>query len=229
VPTPDCFQSLDLLAIRVSRLYSSGSVVYGASNAILSSAQIKLDVDFDNRKGDDLEIVNGAGKICGAYQDVDRLKHVILAMDLCQLDFGLLEMLTTSSVYYSGGNPIGLQPLNVGADPNAGVCFEAWTKAWDTSGQAVPAFTSPNNAYLHWVFPKVVWYWQKFTLQHGFLTVPVQGNAFENTAMAVHGPFNDWPAAIAASGGIKRCFGVFFDSNLPTVSCGYQNVTSVAS
>lgn len=229
MPTPDCFSVLDVVAIRLARLGPSGAPVYGAGNGLLSSAQVKIDVDFDMAKGDDLEQKNGTGRICGAFTDVDRLKHIILTMDLCQLDAQLLELLTTSTVFTSGGNPIGGMVPAVGADPNNGVCFEVWTKAWDGGAQAIPAFTSPNVAYQHWVFPKATWWYQKFTLQHGFTVIPVQGKAEENPAMPAHGPYNDWPTAIVAAGGVRRCAGWFYDSVLPSVGCGYVNTGPAAS
>lgn len=227
---PDCFQPLDLCAARVTRLNAStGAPVPGAGNAVITNAPIKLDVGFDLEAGDDLVQKNGCGRIVSAFQDVDRLKSLKLAMDLTYLDAYLLELMTGSQVFSSGGNPIGFQSVAVGSDANAPVCLEAWSKAWDNGSPAIPTFTSPNAAYIHWVFPKTTWHITDFTLEHGFMVVPIAGKGEENTRITANGPFDDWPAGVAGPGGITRTFGWFFDSNLPTATCGYTSVPSAAS
>lgn len=227
---PDCFQPLDLCAIRISRLSSStGSPVPGSGNAVISVAPIKLDVKLDLAQGDDLIQKNGCGSIASAFHDRDRLKSVNLAMDLTQLDANLLELMTGAQVFSSGGNAIGMQSVAVGVDGPAPVCLEAWSKAWDGGGPAVPTFTSPNAAYIHWVFPKTTWHMADFSVQHGFMVVPVAGKGEENAKITANGPFDDWPAGVSGPGGITRCFGWFFDPTLPTATCGYTSVPSAAS
>lgn len=227
----NCPQSLDFVAIRVSKLNANGSPLSGASNGLVSYAPIKLDLDFDLKKGDDLEQINGQGLICAAFQQEDLLKRVTLSLDLCQLDAELMEILCGYSVFFSGANPIGAQAPAVGATPGNinGVCFEGWTKAWDGGSPAIPALTSPNAAYIHWVFPKATFWPAKQTLQHGFLTVAVAGKGDENPKVTGNGPFDDWPTPIINAGGVTKCYGWFFDANIPANTCGYVAVTSAAS
>lgn len=228
--SPTCYQSLDICALRVTRLNSStGSPVVGSGNAVISNAPIKLEVKLDLEKGDDLVQKNGCGSIASAFHDRDRIKSLNLSMDLTQLDAYLLELMTGAQVFSSGGNPIGFQSYAVGADGPAPVCLEAWSKAWDGGNPAIPTFTSPNAAYIHWVFPKTTWHMGDFTLQHGFMVVPIDGKGEENSRITANGPFDDWPAGVSGPGGITRVFGWFFDSTLPTASCGYTSVPGVAS
>lgn len=226
----NCPEVLDLCAIRVSRLSSAtGSPVPGAGNAVISNAPIKLDVKLDLEKGDDLVQKNGCGLISAAFHDRDRLKSVLLSMDLTQLDATLFELMTGAQVFNSGGNPIGFQSVAVGVDGPSPVCLEAWSKAWDGGSPAVPAFTTPNAAYIHWVFPKTTFHQSDFTAAHGFVTLGVDGKGEENPRITANGPFDDWPAGVSGPGGITRCYGWFYDATLPTASCGYTSVPSAAS
>lgn len=227
---PVCHQPLDLCALRVTRLNSStGAPVPGSGNAVVSDAPIKLDVKFDLEAGDDLVQKNGCGKVISAFKDIDRLKSIDLAMDLTYLDDYILELMAGITVFSSGGNPIGGQIPAVGSDGAGPVCLEAWSKAWSGGGPAIPTFTSPNPAYIRWVFPKTTWHMADFTLQHGFVVIPVEGKAEENSRITANGPFDDWPAGVAGPGGITRAMGWFYDATLPTASCGYTSVPSAAS
>lgn len=226
----NCPEVLDLCAMRVTRLNSStGSPVPGTGNAVISAAPIKLEVKLNLDTGDDLEHKNGCGTIIASFKDRDRLKNVELAMDLTQLDATLFELMTGSQTFSSGGNPIGFQSVAVGVDGPAPVCLEAWSKAWDGGSPAIPTLTSPNAAYIHWVFPKTTWHMSDFTVEHGFVTVGVAGKGEENSRITANGPFDDWPVGVAGPGGITRCFGWFFDATLPTAVCGYTTVPGAAS
>lgn len=227
---PFCFQPLDLCAIRVTRLNAStGSPVPGAGNAVISNAPIKLDVKYDTEKGDDLVQKNGCGAITSAFHDIDRIKSLILAMDLTQLDMDLLELMVGVQLFSQGGNPIGFQSPAISSNSVNYVCLEAWAKAWDGGNPAVPTFTSPNAAYYHFVFPKTYWVMGDFILQSGFMITPVTGVGVENAKITANGPFDDWPAGVTGPGGITRCWGVFLDPVLPTGACGYTSVPSAAS
>lgn len=229
MPNQHCFASLDLCLLRVARLNAVGSPISGASNGYRTDSPIKLEVGLDLATGDDLEQKNGVGAVCAAFKDCDRIKRLSLKMDLCQLDAQLLELLCGFSLFTSGGNTIGAQFPAVGGSCSNGVCLEVWTKAWDVGSPAIPTYTSPNAAYIHWVFPKATFAMGNFTLEHGFLVVPVEGKGEENTRVTSNGPFDDWPAPVSGPGGITRVGGWFFDATLPATSCGYVNVVSAGS
>lgn len=223
-----CVTSLDLCAVRVSRLTTGGAPLTGATNGYVSNEPLSLGVTITTEAGDDLTVKNGCGGIASTYQQPDQIKGVELSLELCELDAYLLSILTDSQVFTAGGNAIGMQATAVGTSPDP-VCFEAWTKAWDSDHQYTAPYTSPDAAYWHWVFPFVRWVQGDLTLEHNLLTVPVNGKGSENTSITVNGPFNDWPAEIAAQGGITRLYGMYLDDSIPTGTCNYVSVTSLAS
>lgn len=222
------YDSVDLCRIRVSLLTTGGAPLTWASNGYVSDAAINLGIKITTEAGDDITQKNGCGTICATLQSPDQMKGIALSADLCILDAYLEEFLCGSQTISSGANAIGSRFAAVGSSPTP-VCFEGWSKAWQTDHQATNAFTSPNPTYIHWVFPYTRWVLGDRTLEHGIDVWPVNGVGSENTAITVDGPFNDWPSAVAASGGMPRLGGWFFDGTIPTASTSKIAVTSAAS
>lgn len=227
--TSTCYASLQLCALRVSLLTTGGAPDTGANNGYVTDAMINLGVAVELTEGDEFEQKNGCGAICAAFKAPDRIKRLNLSTELCQLDMELIAMFDGSDVFSSGGNVIGMQYPAIDSNLERVLCVEAWSKAWDGAQQAVPAFTSPDAAYFHWVFPRTQWVQGDKTLENGLLTVPLTGQGFENDNITANGPFDDWPAPIVAAGGITRVGGVFLDDTLPTAACGSIPVPSLAS
>lgn len=224
-----CFTSVDVCAIRVSKLTSAGHAVQGASNGYVSDSQIKVDMALDIEAGAEFIQKNGCGQIITIVKEADRIKRATLKCTLGRLDFELMYLmcggLLNSDV---SGHGIGYQPPQVsGAAPDP-ICFEAWAKAYDASAPSTPAFTSPNVAYLHFVLPYVVCTQQPFTLANGQTIFEVDGTANENNNISADGPFNDWPSRIALAGGVTRVYGVFLDAVLPAASCGFVSVPTAS-
>ena len=221
--------SLDLCAVRVAKLTTAGAPDAGASNGYQScEAPVKLDVTLKLKTGRNLEQTNGCGTLVNSRNEPDTVKSIDLALDLCQLDSYLLEILTGVSLFTSGGNAVGFQMPAVGSSPDA-VCLEGWTKVWDGDSQLVPAYTSPSAAYLHWVFPFSKWTPGTFSLQGELAVFPVSAKCSENTSITANGPFDDWPTEVANEGGVTRLGGWFYDDTLPTCDGEYVEVTSAAS
>lgn len=224
--TPICFASLQACALRVAKLDASGAPLTGAGNGYVSDALISVQVSVDVQAGDEFIQKNGCGSIAEYFKDCDHVKRVTFTMNLCQLDAQLISMLTAGSLFSSGGNAIGFQYPGVSdACPN-GVCFEVWTKAWDGTQQAIPAFTSPDAAYWHFVFPKTTWTLGNIQMDNSIMVVPVTGQGLENSVISADGPFNDWPSAVASAGGVTKVGGVFLDDTIPTAACSTIAVTS---
>lgn len=226
--TSTCFASVDLCGIRVAKLTAAGAPLTGANNGYISDAPIKLDINVIVETGEEKTVKNGCGAVMATLKDPDTIKRVELAMDLSLLDAYLNEILVGSQTFSSGGNAIGSQFPAVGSTPGP-VCFEALSKAWDVDQQAVPAFTSPDPAYIHWVFPFTRWAQGQSTLEHDITVWPVTAIGSGNSQITANGPFDDWPAAVAAAGGVTRIGGWFFDPNTFTADCDWVSVTSAAS
>lgn len=221
-----CVASLNVEAIRVAKLSTAGAPDTGANKGYISDAQIKVEIGLELETGTEFTQKNGAGAICATAKEADKIKRATVTLDLCRFDFALMGLMCDGSVFSASSNAIGYQPPAVEAGDPDPICFEVWTKAWEGAAQAVPAFTSPNAAYLHYVLPFVRFTQQPFTLENGFTVFQVRGDGSENDSITANGPWNDWPSAIASAGGVTRTFGVFFDDDLPTAACAYQTVPS---
>lgn len=223
-----CIASVDLCAIRVSKLTAGGAPLTGANNGYVSEGAIKLEIGVEVETGEEKTIKNGCGTLMSVLKDPDTSKGLTLATDLSQLDAYLNEMLAGSQTFTSGGNAIGFQFAAVGSTPTP-VCFEAWSKAWEVDRQLVAPFTTPNPTYIHWVFPNTQWVQGQLTAEHDIAVVPLTATGKENPQITANGPFDDWPAAVAAVGGVTRIGGWFYDSAIPAVTCDRIAVTSTAS
>lgn len=224
-----CFASIQLCAIRTARLTEAGAPDTGATNGYVSDAMVKLQVGVELEEGADVTQKNGCGSLVAAIKEPDLIKRVSLQLDLSRLDAELKWVLLGGDVITSGGNTVGYQSATSSDEPPA-VCFEAWSKAWDGTQQAVSSLSTPNSSYVHWVFPFTRWAQGQFTMEReNFLVDPLTADGTENTEITVNGPFDDWPAAITSLGGITSFYGWWFDDDLPTAACGRISVSSAAS
>lgn len=226
--TSTLITSVDICALRIAKLTTAGAPNPGASNAYKACSVMSLGVKTEVEGGDDKSVKNGCGDLCAILRTPDLVKGITLDMELCLLDAQLNEMLTGAGVYTSGGNAIGGAWPAVGVTPSP-VCIEAWSKAWDNDQQAVPAFTTPSAAYIHWIFPFTRWTPGDVTLENDISTWPVTGVGSENDRITANGPFDDWPASVSGPGLVGRLGSWFFDSTLPTCDGSYSTVTSAAS
>lgn len=229
MPNQTCFTSLQLCGIRVAELNVNGSPVTGAGHGYVSTSPIKMQIKIESEKGDEFTQKNGCGKLCVEYRDQARIKGASLMLELCQLDSALISLITGADNISSGANVIGMQVPAVTGDSDPGVCIEAWSKAWDGNQQAVPAFTTPNVAYYHWVWPRVRFIQGDIMLENGIAVIPVDGEANENARITANGPYDDWPTPVQNAGGITRFMGWWLDTAPPQAQCGYIPVTSTAS
>ncbi len=216
----NCFSSLQLAGIRATSINSGGAPVVGTLKAVATTAAIRLQVSTTLEAGSSYSQKKGNGTICTALQNPDTIKSLAFSMDLCQLDFELINLLTGAVLIMDTLDAIGFEYPASDAAPHDGVCLEAFTSAYDGTAPAVPTFTTPDAAYFHWVFPRTKWTLGQITMEDGLMTVPVTGVGTENANITANGPFNDWPAAVATHGGVTSFGGVFFDETLPTMQCG---------
>lgn len=230
-----CFGSLQVCRIRTAKLTSSGSPDTGAQKGYVSDAIVDLGVSVEIESGDDLVLKNGCGALCQTFKTDDSIKGVNLDMTLCQLDSELIWQMAGGRLMrdLAGagvGNVIGYELPGSTAATNNGVCLEVWTKAWDSSQQATPVFLGGTTAaYFHWVFPKVRFTLGDTTMENDIMKVKMSGFGEENSHVTANGPFDDWPADVAAPGGITKSGGWFLDSAIPAAACGSITVTSAAS
>lgn len=224
MPDPQCYQVIQLCGLRAARLDPAGAPLVGADNMYVTDSTIELGIAPQVTEGDTQTQLNGCGAICATLSNPDRLSRVDLSLSLCQLDSELIELLTGGTLVVDGtGNTIGYELPGPSDDVGAnGVSVEAWAKAWEEDSQAVNADIAAGPLYFHFVFPRVRWVLNGFTVGAGFATIPLGGKAGTNPQFG-NGPANDLPHAFTKLGGW------FFDDELPVASCGYVAVPAAAS
>lgn len=209
-----CFESIQLVAIRAHRLQASGALLTGAANAYQSAAAIQLQVGYEYENGADVTQKNGSGGICLRYRGEDKLKNITVTMNLCQLDFQLIELLTGwPALVDNSAAVMGLSaPALTQANRN-GVCLEGWSLAWDGDAQAV---VGGNALYVRHVFPRVKLNVGNHNVDEGALIIPVEGQGFSNNTLSTaKGPASDWPV------GIVGPWAQFYDPSVVVPICSY--------
>jgi len=223
MPTPHCFGSLQVCALRAAKLDASGVPEAGASNGYITDSLIQAGISLELETGDDFTLKNGCGAICQTFRDCDRIKRASVDLELCQLDSELISLLLDSGTLFTdtlSGDAIGFALPGSTVDCPDGVALELWTKAWDGSAQAeAPFLLAPT--YFRFVFPKVRFQMGDLTLENDIMRIPLVGIADENPNMPSDGPFDDWNADVDSAGGITTVGGWFMDDTLPTATCGF--------
>jgi hypothetical protein len=209
-----CFESIQLVAIRAHRLQQSGALLTGATNAYQSAAAIQLQVGYEYENGADVTQKNGSGGICLRYRGEDKLKNITVTLNLCQLDFQLIELITGWTALVDNSSAVmGLSAPALTAPNRNGVCLEAWSLAWDGDAQAV---VGANAMYVRHVFPRLKLNVGNHTVDEGALVIPVEGQGFSNSVLsAAKGPAADWPT------GIVGPWAQFYDPSIVVPLCSY--------
>jgi hypothetical protein len=223
MPSPHCYGSLQVCALRVAALDASGAPLPGASNGYVSDSLIQASVSLELETGDDFTLKNGCGAICQTFRDCDRIKRAAVDLELCTLDSELIALLIGAGTLFTDtgtGDAIGYELPSSAIDCPDGVSLELWTKAWDGASQAAAPFLGAPS-YYHFVFPKVRWQMGDLTMENEIMSIPLTGIADENPGMDADGPFDDWNADIILAGGFTTVGGWFLDDTLPTAACGY--------
>lgn len=222
-----CFPSIRCQRLRYAALTSTGAPdTSAAAGSYVSDAQIQVQLSPEVEEGDEFTQKNGGGRVCATSKDDDVFKRLTMSMELCELDYEFLSMLTGGSTFTDGGEVVGYHSVAADATLTTRGCLEVYSDAWDGDEQAVPTVTSPSNAYHHWVFPFTRWTIGQTTLNNGVHTVPLNGRSDSNSNITVDGPHNDWPSYIANAGGITNPWGVFLDATLPDAACGAGSLSA---
>lgn len=221
--------SLQLLAMRVSKLDVNGDAIAGASNGYITSSLIEASIGVDIENGVEILKKTADDNICINYRGDDRIKRASMSLKLCQLDSELMSLLIGSPRIINGTTTIGGRLLGITDAAPYGTCVEFWTKAWSGSNQAQPTVLGSVNAYWHWVMPKSKWQLDPTDLKDDAAEISLKGFGYENNALNIDGPFNDWGTSVAGSGGFPSALGWFLDATLPTAQNGFVTVPAQGS
>lgn len=211
----DCLAQVQVCALRVGRLSSTGAPSLGASNMYVTDNLISIAITPEVEEGDEFLQKNGCGSICINYRSHDQIKRLGVELSLCTPDPELSEILS-GGTRLTNGAAVGwaIEALANQTAPN-GVSLEFWTRRIDDSG--APDATYP---YAWWTMPRVYLKPGGRTFENGPLISEFTGFAIENAVWG-NGPNNDWPVASI------RSIQWIPTATIPTATCGYQ--TTIAS
>lgn len=218
---PTSYQSIQVCAMRVTRLTASGTPMTGAgtTNGYIAKAPVMVTLTPDNQTGPELTLENGCGTLAGYYQAPDMLKKYSIKFELTDLDAELLEILTDEPLVSVGGETVGKTSKRIaacGAGTRNGVAVEFWSKKWNSC--SVP---SGDELYWHWFMPWAFLQTGEVSLENDFSTIPVEGYLQESPNFNRGGWTNgQWPDPA----GLDAAWGVVSESYFPTAASGYQAV-----
>lgn len=212
-----CWQSIKVVALRATRLLSSGAVATGLKGVYVTSGIKSVQRQSIIKDRQEFESVNGSGAICSSYATDPDFKGETLNMLLCDLDAEMLELTTGWTILTDlEGDSVGLAEPAQGATPPNGTCIEAWSVAWDGTAQALSGASQPM--YIRHVWPRVKSRLGDYTLDVNILEVPVTGRGNSNPLLtAARGVIGDWP--IGTPSGTPYFW--YYDPSLPVAQCGY--------
>lgn len=203
--------------IRITELDpASHIVVAGASHTHVIDSQVVLTISPIAESGQDILQRDGDGGVCAQVKGSGTLTAIGLKLQVCDLDTTFERILTGSAEIFDGLAPIGSEAPSLGFSTSATSVMEAWSRAWDGTGQAV---LGPDPAYHHWVFPLVTGFVMRdLDLSSGVHLFSYEGIGYENAGIDPTGPVGDWPTPVVTHGGITRAWGHFLDVAIPVAA-----------
>lgn len=224
----DCLASVDVCAMRVAGLTSAGVPIAGSHGYFTTNID-NAKIGTTNNTINQVLRTNGCGTTVTTIPAVVTVSGSQVSIDLLKWERDLIQLLCGGTAMVSSGHTGAYRsPALADGAPNP-TCIEFWSKAWDSSVQAVTAISTPNPSYHHWVMPFVQCsISSQFTLTTGDTIFTITGNGSENPNITADGPWNDWPAFVAGHGGMNTAFGEYDDKTIPTGACGLQAVPATS-
>ena len=156
--TQDYAASVQGVAIRVTRLDASGTLLNGAGDSYTTSAFLRTSFTPEYEEGDEITEKSADGTVCVSYKAPDTLKRITMEIAICDPDpeltalmsGGLLLRKNFGSYASPDNKSIGWAAPAVGDDPAGnGVAVEVWSFAVKDGKRA------SSLPYFYWVFPYV--------------------------------------------------------------------------
>lgn len=186
--------------LRATKINSCGKPVAGARSRLVTTGYVSLNLTAVNQDAKDLTQENAEGRICFQDRTPPQRRWYTPALELCNVNTGLLTMFTGwESLLDLGSLPVGYRD-----DPNIetdyGIMLEIWTSGkMDDDCTDIPttddtlADVSTGKSYGYFLFGGTEWLpgdikisaaVSTFTLTGRTIAVPYWG----------HGPYNVQPA-----------------------------------
>jgi hypothetical protein len=221
-----CLASAQVCRLRAARLANCNFVTgVATTNAVVSSAVVRVSSTPDYEAGEDFFMKNGCGELCAVLKTCDQLKRLNVEIDMCLRDVRFLE-LTTGGRLIPGAtplvDPIGFARRAVGAACPNPSSIEVWSKAIDTSGDC----GATGQRWWRTVFPKATLTLADYELTNAVATVKLVGYV-EPLPAWNRGPFNDWPDTAGLGDSEVEAF-VLDTITPPAAACAYIAVPPIA-
>jgi hypothetical protein len=214
----ECASTVEICAIRATRLDDNGSVAPGPDNVYIVQDVIQLQLTPNVREGEEREMIGGCGGcVIASKTDEDNIRRFDLELQSGRLEPGLIEMLAGGTVIEGTSGPLGVMAgaKRACGTPQPRVAFEAWSKRWTSDDEQDPVYP-----WWHWLWPSVAWVLGQNTLSADFGPVVLTGKSRANTAWG-QGPYGDSLADV-----VGNQVAVWADTNdLPVATCDYTTVT----
>lgn len=178
----------------------------------VADTQISLAVGWNNRAGDDVEVITGAGAVCFSYLEPDQYKNVTLALSMCDHNPEMMQMMLGGDLISSGGVNIGYAVPAVGTAGNEeGVALTGWTNNMSGSG------VDSEYQYIKHLFPKTRWAPADKTFENNPAPMDFTGVGYEGSQY-LDGGQNDW------AGVSDRLWQFQGTNSIPDASCSAQSL-----
>lgn len=214
----------DLCVVRIGRLNSDCTPVYGTNAGIITAAYVDLTASPELKQANNIELENGCGDTLVNVTRVDRVKFRNLSGTIGLFDYEMFELMFGGSLIHGkvgadyAGEVIGWAEPGLGdAEPSA-VAFEVITRntAQGLGSCQSTGSTTDYPAYTGYIFPKA-----RFTLGdrqfgQGGAQIAFTGKS-ENNPNYGSGPWRDWDDTAAE----------VFPANSPMVIVGYDTLANV--
>lgn len=215
----NAYQSVDIVALRATRLEPNGVPDPGANNQIVTTDIVQVAYTTEIEAGTRTTQKKGNGGICFTRETPDKVLGSNLTIDLCTLDAELVELIGAGDLLTDTGETVGWALKGTDAVQGDGVGVETWSEAWDGDQQMLHPVTG-SPAYLRRVWPRL------FFAPTGNPTIAEglhirqflgKGRANENF---YDGPGNDIPL------GYEGAYLEFLSAGPPAATAGYATLAA---
>lgn len=192
--------SVQGVAIRVTRLDSTGALMNGPVDSYTMQSFIRVSFTPEYEAGDEITEKAADGTICVTFQAPDTLKRVTMEVAICEPDPEFTALVSGGVLLTRQGTPgndataqsVGWASGQVGEDPSRdGVAVEVWSYA------VVNGKRAAVNPYYQWIFPYVkVRQSGDRVIENGLLANTFEGFGLGNSEFGI-GPDGrwEWPTA----------------------------------
>lgn len=123
-----CFSPVRGRAMRVTKLDGCGRPVYGEESVAVSEGFVTISFTANTDDGEEINVTNAAGKTCVREVPCPTFLGYSVEIEFCQVDPGLLAMLTGQDVVYDVTGAASGFRVNSDVSPcDSGFALEVWT------------------------------------------------------------------------------------------------------